>query len=338
MDAPSAPMQVEDDVSIGGSSASKDPANKAEEASAKPADKPESALKSFLSGGVGGACVVAVGHPFDLVKVRMQTSNLQQSTFGVLRNTFAKEGIPGLYRGVTAPLTAVTPVFALSFWGYDIGKRAVKAMDRSTQLNPGEAYQFTIPQLVVAGGLSAIPTTLAMAPSERIKCLLQVQANEVEKGGKAKYSGMMDCGKAIYKEGGVRSLYRGTVLTLMRDVPGSMAWFGTYELVKKELMHLQGIDPNTGTLSPLAVLAAGGFAGMTCWAVAIPPDVLKSRYQTAPEGMYSGLADVYGHLMKEEGPSALFKGLKPAMIRAFPANAACFLGMEVARKALAFMD
>ena len=39
MDAPSAPMQVEDDVSIGGSSASKDPANKAEEASAKPADK-----------------------------------------------------------------------------------------------------------------------------------------------------------------------------------------------------------------------------------------------------------------------------------------------------------
>jgi hypothetical protein len=29
----------------------------------------ESALKSFLSGGVGGICVVLVGHPFDLVKV-----------------------------------------------------------------------------------------------------------------------------------------------------------------------------------------------------------------------------------------------------------------------------
>jgi Mitochondrial carrier protein len=31
----------------------------------------ESALKSFLSGGVGGVCVVVVGHPFDLVKVRV---------------------------------------------------------------------------------------------------------------------------------------------------------------------------------------------------------------------------------------------------------------------------
>ena len=30
----------------------------------------ESALKSFLSGGVGGACTVLVGHPLDLIKVR----------------------------------------------------------------------------------------------------------------------------------------------------------------------------------------------------------------------------------------------------------------------------
>jgi solute carrier family 25 carnitine/acylcarnitine transporter 20/29 len=42
--------------------------------------------------------------------------------------------------------------------------------------------------------------------------------------------------------------------------------------------------------------------------------------------------------MKTEGAGALFAGIRPAMIRAFPANAACFLGMEVARKTLSFMD
>lgn len=72
--------------------------------------------------------------------------------------------------------------------------------------------------------------------------------------------------------------------------------------------------------------------------MAIPPDVLKSRYQTAPEGTYSGLLDVYRTLIKEEGASALLTGFRPAMIRAFPANAACFLGMEMAKKALAFLD
>lgn len=140
----------------------------------------------------------------------------------------------------------------------------------------------------------------------------------------------------MFRTGGIRSLYRGTVLTLFRDVPGSIAWFGTYELVKMEMMKLQG--KTADQLSPVAVVTAGGFAGMACWAVAIPPDVLKSRYQTAPEGTYRGILDVYRKLMQTEGPSALLTGLRPAMIRAFPANAACFLGMEWARKMLSFMD
>ncbi|KAI0223555.1 carnitine transporter, partial [Massospora cicadina] len=58
---------------------------------------------------------------------------------------------------------------------------------------------------------------------------------------------------------------------------------------------------------------------------AIPPDVIKSRLQTAPEGTYKGFADVFVKLIRAEGPGALFRGLGPAMLRAFPANAACFL-------------
>lgn len=77
---------------------------------------------------------------------------------------------------------------------------------------------------------------------------------------------------------------------------------------------------------------------MACWGVCIPADVIKSRYQTAPEGKYNGLYDVYKTLIKEEGYGGLVKGMRPALIRAFPANAACFFGMEVSKKALGFMD
>ena len=103
-------------------------------------------------------------------------------------------------------------------------------------------------------------------------------------------------------------------------------------------MRMQNIDPATGQLSPLSVLTAGGFAGVVCWSTTIPADVLKSRFQTAPEGKYNSLYHVYTTLMKEEGPTALFHGIRPALIRAFPANAACFLGMEVARDFLSFLD
>jgi solute carrier family 25 carnitine/acylcarnitine transporter 20/29 len=148
---------------------------------------------------------------------------------------------------------------------------------------------------------------------------------------------MVDCASQVYKQGGIASIYKGTLLTLMRDIPGSVAWFGTYEAVKLGMMQAQGMH-DTSQLSPLAVLTAGGFAGMACWSVCIPFDVLKSRYQSAPEGTYKSVLDVYSQLMKNEGPGALFTGIRPALIRAFPANAACFFGMEVARKMLAFMD
>jgi len=39
-------------------------------------------------------------------------------------------------------------------------------------------------------------------------------------------------------------------------------------------------------------------------------------------------------LIKKEGPLALYKGIVPVMIRAFPANAACFMGVEIAYNGL----
>ena len=94
---------------------------------------------------------------------------------------------------------------------------------------------------------------------------------------------------------------------------------------------------NADELNAFRTFIAGGCAGIFNWVIAIPADVLKSRYQTAPEGQYSGLAEVYRHLMKTEGPSALFKGVGPAMARAFPSNAACFFGVEVSKKFLTWI-
>ena len=53
-------------------------------------------------------------------------------------------------------------------------------------------------------------------------------------------------------------------------------YFMTYEWLKTALAPAG----KEGELSPLRTLVAGGFAGMFNWAVAIGPDVLKSRLQT----------------------------------------------------------
>lgn len=60
-----------------------------------------SGLRSFIAGGVGGVCAVLTGHPFDLVKVRLQTAEkgVYSGAVDCVRRTIAREG-PIRVRGV----------------------------------------------------------------------------------------------------------------------------------------------------------------------------------------------------------------------------------------------
>ncbi|XP_030633422.1 mitochondrial carnitine/acylcarnitine carrier protein isoform X2 [Chanos chanos] len=289
--------------------------------------QPISPGKNFFAGGFGGVCLVFAGHPLDTIKVRLQTqpkpgpgqTALYTGTFDCFRQTLAKEGLKGLYKGMAAPIIGVTPMFAVCFFGFGLGKKL-------QQRHPEDIL--TYPQIFAAGMLSGVFTTAIMAPGERIKCLLQIQAASQE----VKYAGPMDCVKQLYKESGIRGIYKGTALTLMRDVPASGMYFMTYEWLKN-ILTPEG--KRLVDLSVPSILFAGGMAGIFNWAVAIPPDVLKSRFQTAPEGKYpNGFRDVLRELIREEGVASLYKGFTAVMLRAFPANAACFLGFEVAMKFL----
>lgn len=61
---------------------------------AKTAKKSLSSLRDFVAGGVGGVCSVVVGHPFDLIKVRLQTAEkgVYSGAMDVMRKTIAREG------------------------------------------------------------------------------------------------------------------------------------------------------------------------------------------------------------------------------------------------------
>ncbi|KAK9511059.1 hypothetical protein O3M35_005704 [Rhynocoris fuscipes] len=218
---------------------------------------------------------------------------------------------------MAAPLAGVAPIFAISFFGFGVGKRLVAKNGQDLDL----------PQLFAAGAFSGIFTTAIMAPGERIKCLLQIQQGQA----KPKYSGPTDVVKQLYKEGGIRSIYKGTVATLLRDVPASGMYFMTYEWLQKTL---KPYGENSTQMNLLKTIFAGGMAGIFNWSVGMPADVIKSRLQTAPEGTYRGVIHVFNTLMKEEGIFALYKGVTPVMLRAFPANAACFLGFEACMSVL----
>ncbi|KAM0197639.1 hypothetical protein ACHAPA_002704 [Fusarium lateritium] len=288
-------------------------------------------LRAFAAGGFGGLCAVVVGHPFDLVKVRLQTAErgVYSSAVDVVRKSIARDGLRrGLYAGVSAPLVGVTPMFAVSFWGYDLGKQIVRGAGEV----PAEGL--SIAQISTAGFISAIPMTAITAPFERIKVILQVQGQkQLAPGEKPKYNGGVDVVRQLYKEGGIRSVFRGSAATLARDGPGSAAYFAAYEYIKRKMTP---VDPLTGKpsgqLSLTAITCAGAAAGVAMWIPVFPIDTVKSRLQTS-EGNVS-VGSIVRELYGKGGVKAFFPGFGPALARAVPANAATFLGVELAHQAM----
>lgn len=175
--------------------------------------------------------------------------------------------------------------------------------------------------------------TLVTAPFERVKVLLQIQGQKtLAPGEKPRYSGGVDVVRQLYREGGIRSVFRGSVMTLARDGPGSAAYFAAYEYIKRKMTPLDADGNPSGELSLKAVIVAGGAAGVAMWIPVFPVDTIKSRLQSA-EGRPTIGGTISG-LYAKGGLKAFFPGIGPAMLRAVPANAATFLGVELAHKAM----
>lgn len=267
-------------------------------------------VKSFTAGGFGGVCAVLTGHPFDLTKVLLQT-NQYPTTSAAIRATLAKNGPLGFYKGVTSPLLGVTPMFAVSFWGYDLGKRLVTSYRGEDPTVP-----LTVAEISTAGFISAIPTTLIAAPFERVKVVMQTAKSS---------SSFAATVKRLYQQGGIKSIYKGSAATLLRDGPGSAAYFATYEVMKSYLSRGE-------EMSLTAITVSGGFAGVAMWTAIFPVDTIKSLQQSST--LKQSMTQVASNLYKAKGIKGFFPGLGPALARSFPANAATFLGVELAKRAM----
>ncbi|XP_030387190.1 congested-like trachea protein [Scaptodrosophila lebanonensis] len=283
-----------------------------------PNEQKANPLIAFIAGGFGGACAVLSCYPMDTIKVRLQTNRcsvnsqrtIYRGFFDCATKIIRNEGARGFYKGMSVPLLATVPIFALDFATYAIGKRFFQT-DNHTKL--------TYPQIFLAGSFTVLFTTVIVAPAERVKVLLQTQEG-------SKYNGILDCVKKLYKEGSLRSIFRGTCGVMLRDSPT-----GFYFLVYEYLQDLARERSATGQKSCASTILAGGTAGIVFWSLAMPFDVLKDRLQSAPTGTYkNGVRSVYKDIMAKEGPRAFYSGAAPILLRAFPANAAIFFGMEVA--------
>lgn len=116
-----------------------------------------------------------------------------------------------------------------------------------------------------------------------------------------------------------RELYRGWMITIIREVPFTVIQFPLWEALKRWRRQSAGKDTISGMEGGLLGSVAGAVAaGMTT-----PLDVLKTRMMLAKEKMpmFTMLRDI----LRESGPRAFFAGIGPR-VGWISAGGAIFLG------------
>ncbi|KAI3372919.1 hypothetical protein L3Q82_023368, partial [Scortum barcoo] len=159
--------------------------------------------------------------------------------------------------------------------------------------------------LVAGGGAGAVSRTCT-APLDRLKVMMQVYGSRTN--NMCIMSGLMQ----MIKEGGMRSLWRGNGVNIIKIAPESALKFMAYEQIKR----LIGSDNET--LSILERFVAGSLAGVIAQSTIYPMEVLKTRLALRKTGQYSSISDCAKQIFRREGLGAFYKGYVPNMLGIIP--------------------
>ncbi|RIB05543.1 mitochondrial carrier domain-containing protein [Gigaspora rosea] len=284
--------------------------------------------QEVVAGTLAGWAQVVVGHPFDTVKVQLQTNSKQYRNGVDCFKIIAKnEAFLGFYRGVASPLMGIGACNAVLFSTYSNFRRLIRGGDTTRPLSLRETG--------MAGALTGSVMAFFNTPVELLKVQLQTQKNNPA------YKGVFDAAAKIYAHRGISGLYHGLPITIMRDIPSFATYFFVYEGIK-QIIGNHNHNGNKNHLSSTELLFSGGIAGIACWIPCYPQDVIKStmqsnlNFKSARECFWSLLS--YSKKTNTSVFRLLSNGFGPTMVRAFPANAATFFAYEMALKILRVSD
>ncbi|KAL1892934.1 carrier protein ymc1 [Ceratocystis pirilliformis] len=292
--------------------------------------------KDLFSGAVGGVAQVLIGQPFDIVKVRLQTSSQYGSALSAASSIWKTEGPLAFYKGTLTPLLGIGACVSVQFGGFHQARRWFEQRNaaaageglNSTAASPALTY----PQYYAAGAFAGIANSVISAPIEHVRIRLQTQPH----GANRLYAGPWDCvRKLCIQGGGIGGLYRGGAVTVLREAQAYGMWFLSFEMMMNWDAKRLGIERKD--IPTYKVALYGGLAGEALWASSYPLDVIKSKMQVDGFGKdqtYKTMRDCFAKTWKAEGMMGFWKGLGPTLLRAMPVSAGTFVVVEMTRRAI----
>ncbi|KAK6835421.1 hypothetical protein RU639_002217 [Aspergillus parasiticus] len=201
----------------------------------------------------------------------------------------------------------------------------------------------------IAGGIAGAVSRTATAPLDRLKVYLIAQTGAksaavcaakdgapLRAAGNASKS-LADAIKELWRAGGIRSLFAGNGLNVLKVMPESAIKFGAYESAKRAFARLEGHnDPKQ--LAPTSQFLSGGCGGMVAQCFVYPLDTLKFRMQCETvEGGLKGnklIAATARKVLNKHGILGFFRGLPLGLVGMFPYAAIDLTTFEYLKRGL----
>lgn len=281
------------------------------------------ALKDLFAGAVGGVAQVLIGQPFDIVKVRLQTTSQYAGALDAATKIYKSEGALAFYKGTLTPLIGIGACVSVQFGGFHFARRVLEANNTTKHGDKRLSYA----QYYGAGGFAGIANTVLSSPIEHIRIRLQTQPH----GANRLYNGPVDCVRKLSAHQGLLAgVYRGTAVTLLREGQAYGVWFTTFEYLMNTDAARNGVARESIPTWKIALY--GGLAGEMLWISSYPFDVIKSKMQSDGFGRdqkYSSMRDCFRKVWVAEGMRGFWKGIGPTLLRAMPVSAGTFATVEV---------
>lgn len=200
----------------------------------------------------------------------------------------------------------------------------------------------------LAGGISGVVSRTCTAPFDRIKVFLiartdlsstvltsrqkiQAKISEHQKAiiaeeirqaanqPKTIRSPIIQAARTIWKQGGIRGFYVGNGLNILKVFPESAMKFGSFELTKRFLSRIEGVE-DTKDLSKVSTYLAGGLGGVVAQFAVYPIDTLKFRLQCSnvDTNAKGQLFKTAKELYKEGGARIFYRGIVAGIGGIFP--------------------
>ncbi|CAH8378130.1 unnamed protein product [Eruca vesicaria subsp. sativa] len=173
---------------------------------------------------------------------------------------------------------------------------------------------------LISGAVAGAVSRTVVAPLETIRTHLMVGS-----GGNSSTEVFGD----IMKHEGWTGLFRGNLVNVIRVAPARAVELFVFETVNKKL------SPEHGEQSKIPIpasLLAGACAGVSQTLLTYPLELVKTRL-TIQRGVYKGIFDAFVKIIREEGPTELYRGLAPSLIGVVPYAATNYFAYDSLRKA-----